>query len=175
MISVCPDEMFNDICKSMAARRIKTLKEINIAFLPYECQVRWLDSIKFCQKVSFSLFLSISPHRAENDLFLFLIIMIWFFSLTSYIESSFFSRKEMCFMFLLNFTWHFWLHNFLSSLLNFTHLSLPMQILQYNLSLSLLTFNESAPDIYQWKILSPLNQSHHIYTHTHFLKSIFIV
>jgi len=59
---VCPEERFKEVCNSLAAKRIRSLKEINIAFTPYESQVFSLDKL-----TAFQMYYD--PNRAASRSF----------------------------------------------------------------------------------------------------------
>merc|ERR1712088_515857 len=59
---VCPEERFKELCNSLAAKRIRTLKEINMSFTPYESQVYSLD-----KDLAFSMYYG--PNKASSRSF----------------------------------------------------------------------------------------------------------
>ena len=61
--STCPQDMFDQLRQSNAAKYIRTLKEINTAFVPYESQVFSLD----CSSDVFAALISSTDKKAWDE------------------------------------------------------------------------------------------------------------
>lgn len=68
----CSDHLFSALSKSVVSRYIKNIKEINVAFTPYEAQVYTLDSPD-------TFFLYYNPQRQVCLCILFIFILLHFY------------------------------------------------------------------------------------------------
>nr|XP_033772424.1 syntaxin-binding protein 2 [Geotrypetes seraphini] len=63
----CPDSLFRELGKARVTKAIKTLKEINVAFLPYESQVFSLDAPETFHNI-FSPYRSVEKNKLMESL-----------------------------------------------------------------------------------------------------------